>query len=275
MTGLTLINGRTDDRIESRDRGLAYGHGVFETILMVDGQLTFLDWHLERLLEGCRRLHIPDTHLSSLLRTELAALPATEAGVVKIIVTAGSGGRGYAVPQPCEPLRVIQCSELPHWPEAPAQNGVRLRWCQTRLAQQPQLAGIKHLNRLEQVLARAEWQDPAIREGLVLDTAGHVIEGTMSNLFWISGNILHTPALNACGVAGILRRWVLTVAPTLGLETRLGQYRPDALDTADELFICNSLAGIWPAVQLEQRAFEIGPHTRALQALLNKEYELC
>ena len=277
MIGSILINGQQQDRIAVNDRGLAYGQGVFETLLLTGGRLQFLDWHLERLLSGCRRLQMPLNSLEAALRQDLATLVGNgeREGVVKIIVTAGSGGRGYQLPQPLQPLRIVQRSALPTWPDAPAEKGIQTRWCQIRLARQPVLAGIKHLNRLEQVLARAEWQDPSIREGLLLDSEGCVIEGTMSNLFWVKDRVLHTPALNHCGVAGIIRRWILTVAPSLGLETRVGHYAPEVVGTADELFVCNSLAGLWPIVQLGQLRFAAGPVTRSLQALLNKEYQLC
>lgn len=277
MTGSTLINGQLQAQIAVSDRGLAYGQGVFETLLLTGGRLQFLDWHLERLLSGCRRLRMPLDALEEDLRQDLATLvgDGEREGVVKIIVTAGSGGRGYALPQPLQPLRIVQRSALPTWPDGPAEKGIQARWCQTRLAVQPALAGIKHLNRLEQVLARAEWQDPSIREGLLMDSAGRVVEGTMSNLFWVKERVLHTPTLDQCGVAGIVRRWILTVAPSLGLEARVGCYGPEAVETADELFVCNSLIGLWPVVQLEQLRFAAGPVTRALQALLNKEYHPC
>lgn len=274
MTPLTLVNGQTRDRIHSRDRGLAYGHGVFETLLLTSARAAFLDWHLERLLEGCRRLQIPTDGLEQGVRQDLAwAQTQCREGVVKIIITAGVGGRGYLLPEPMHPCRILQLSALPDWPDAPAEQGIRVRWCQTRLATQPALAGIKHLNRLEQVLARAEWRDPAIREGLLRDGDGHVIEGTLSNLCWIRGQVLYTPALQRCGVAGVMRRWVLSVAASLGLEIRIGDYTCRSVESADELFVCNSLAGLWPVVQLEQQRFAVGTYTRALQGLLKKEYE--
>ena len=275
MTQLTLINGQPQDRVDSHDRGLTYGHGVFETLLLTRGRLQFLDWHLERLLDGCSRLLIPTDALAETLQRELSGLPHHQDAVVKVMVTAGTGGRGYALPRPVRPGRIVQLSPLPSWPDAPAEGGIRARWCHTRLARQPSLAGIKHLNRLEQVLARAEWQDTSVREGILLDTAGYVVEGTMSNLFWVQGNTIHTPALDACGVAGILRRWVLSVAGSVGLELRVDSYYPQVLEDADEVFVCNSLAGLWPVVQLGSRTYVPGPVTRTLQALLNKEYDPC
>ncbi|GGB92911.1 hypothetical protein GCM10011352_18730 [Marinobacterium zhoushanense] len=147
--------------------------------------------------------------------------------------------------------------------------------CQTRLAQQPLLAGIKHLNRLEQVLARAEWNDPGIREGVVCDTGGTLIEGTMSNLFFVLDGVLCTPELTQCGVAGILRRWVLEAEECAGECVQVGRFSPQQLSQADEIFLCNSLIGIWPVIEYEGVELGIGKRTLALQSLLDKEYQGC
>lgn len=269
----TLINGKPQKQVDAGDRGLAYGQGVFETILVHSGTAQFWNWHIERLLDGCRRIGIPERHLAEQLKDELPPLP--DHGAIKIIVTRGAGGRGYAVNEPMEPTRIIQLSELPSWPDRPRERGVRVTRCETRLAHQPLLAGVKHLNRLEQVLARAEWSDPRIREGLVRDTEGNLIEGTMSNLFLVRNGRLCTPELSRCGVAGVLRRWVLAKASGSDWEIEVGKFGLEALVDADELFLCNSLIGIWPVVEYEGRAFPVGEKTRALQRALEQEYDAC
>ncbi|MBV1789901.1 aminodeoxychorismate lyase [Marinobacterium sp. D7] len=273
MTPTILINGSPQHSIEIGDRGLAYGQGVFETILIQHRQPQFWDWHLERLVEGCRRLAIPAGNLVSQLEQELPVLP--EQGVLKLTVTRGVGGRGYAVNEVIEPTRIIQLLAMPEWSDNPRQTGVRVRQCQTRLARQSLLAGIKHLNRLEQVLARAEWSDVVIREGLVCDTAGYLIEGTMSNLFFVLDGVLCTPDLTQCGVAGVLRRWVLDVTERKGEPVRVGSFTPDQLGRAEEIFLCNSLIGIWPVVEYEGVELKVGERTLALQMLLEKEYQEC
>jgi len=273
MTPITLINGTPRESIDVGDRGLAYGQGVFETILILQRQPRFWAWHLERLVEGCRRLGIPTGALADRLKQELPELP--EQGVLKLTVTRGVGGRGYAVSGEIEPTRIIQVLEMPTWPDRPAESGVRVRQCHTRLAQQPALAGIKHLNRLEQVLARAEWNTVDIREGLVCDTAGHLIEGTMSNLFFVLDGVLCTPDLSGSGVAGILRRWVLETSVHQGKPVRIGSFAPDRIRDAEEVFLCNSLIGIWPVVEYDGMAFSIGDRARMLQSLLEREYQGC
>lgn len=272
MSSVQLIDGQPAAMLSCNDRGLAYGQGLFETVQVRAGRRLFWSAHLARLLQGCRCLAIPSDGLSAALDADWAALDCCGDGVLKITVTRGTGGRGYAVTTAIKPTRIVQFSAgLP----AAEAEGVVLRWCTTALAQQPLLAGIKHLNRLEQVLARAEWQDPAIREGLVCDTSGWVIEGTMSNLFFVSGGRLCTPELSLCGVSGIIRNWVLQAAPGAGITVEVGRYRPAQVEQAEELFICNSLLDIVPVCQLDKQRFNIGPITRLLQQRLQQEYLQC
>jgi len=271
----TLINGRPATQIDIMDRALAYGHGLFETLPIIHGQPVFYPAHLQRLLRGCERLGIPHASLSEQIQADLdcLVLPDTPA-VLKIILTCGSGGRGYLAPASSSPVRILLLMPAPEYPDNPEQ-GVQVRWCKTRLARQPLLAGIKHLNRLEQVLARNEWQDPAVREGLVCDTSGWVIEGTMSNLCFIKDRRFCTPLLDQSGVEGVVRNQLLEIARTLGLETEQGRYRPEQVESADELLLCNSLIGIWPIIRLGECRYEPGPWTRQLQAALQQRMSSC
>ncbi|TCK09045.1 aminodeoxychorismate lyase [Marinobacterium mangrovicola] len=273
MTPYTLINGTPAQGIATNDRGLAYGQGVFETLLIRNNQVCFLAWHMERLLEGCHRLGIACDGLQQQLEADLTQLELPAAASLKILVTCGAGGRGYAVTEKLVPTRILTLGPLPQRDPDPAQVGAKLRWCQTTLARQPLLAGLKHLNRLEQVLARAEWTRSDIHEGLTCDTSGQVIEGTMSNLFFRIGEQWHTPSLENCGVAGILRRWVLDRISALAGEVQIGGYLPADVERADELFVCNSLIGIWPVVELADHRYKVGALSRHLQSLLEKEYD--
>src|SRR5690606_31058408 len=136
----------------------------------------------------------------------------------------------------------------------------------TRLAEQPLLAGLKHLNRLEQVLARAEWQDTRYAEGLLCDVSGRIVEGVFSNLFLVRGGVLQTPALTRCGVAGVMRAELLEYAASLGVPCAVGDYERADLLVADEIFVCNSLYGVWPVRRFAGRDWPVGPLTRTLQA---------
>ena len=249
------------------DRGLAYGDGLFETI-RVRGQLPqLLDRHLQRVENGCQRLGMPCD--ASALRTQILAFSAALGdGVAKLILTRGDGQRGYAPPQPCRPRMLLLGSPAPVYPPEHAEQGVRLYPCATRLAEQPALAGLKHLNRLEQVLARGEWQDPAFAEGLMRDTSGRIIEGVFSNLFLVCQGVLHTPALERCGVEGVMRAEIIQRAQQAGIVVQVGDITLEQLLGAGEVFVCNSLYGIWPVRQLQDHVWPVGALTRKLQGLI-------
>lgn len=250
---MILINGEPHTSIAATDRGLHYGDGVFETLAVHNNKPQFWHAHMERLQEGCLRLGIPlpDINLLEVETTELSR--GYDRAVIKIIITRGSGGRGYRAPDQPEPQRLLL---LYPWPEHRLpEEGIALRLCSTPLACNPVLAGIKHLNRLEQVIARNEWQDDAIQEGVMCNTHGLVIEGTMSNLFAIRNETLLTPDLAGCGVAGVMRKQVLTLAAELDIPSEFSHIRPDALKNMDELFVTNSIIGIWPVASYEGHVF--------------------
>jgi 4-amino-4-deoxychorismate lyase len=266
---LSLVNGSDTGCIDAVDRGHAYGDGVFETIAVHATGPRFWNRHMARLQSGCHRLGIAAVD-EAVLRKECDSLLERVAGdrnyVLKIIVTRGAGGRGYRPNTSTPPTRILQLHDWPELPPVP--NGIRATLCSLRLGNNPQLAGIKHLNRLEQVLARAEWSDPEIREGLMLDQGGRVIEGTMSNLFLVKNSVLHTPDLTRCGVAGIMRNIVLEIANEQDYATKVSDITLNEIFMADELFVCNSLIGIWPITGLDSNRYSIGPVTTGLQTYL-------
>ena len=229
---------------------------------------------MRRLQKGCQRLHMPEPDIS-VLQAEAQALIGNECrAVLKLILSRGEGGRGYGYPDPVRPVRILMRHP---WPDYPSQNwrdGVQVRFCRTTLARQPLLAGLKHLNRLEQVLARNEWQDAQIAEGLMLDEKGNVIEGTMSNVFMLQNGILHTPDLSACGVAGIMREYILELARNEGMAIRIENIGKQRLLEADEIFLSNSLIGLWPVKQLEGQRFTVGETSRSLQRRINRDAPL-
>ena len=267
-----LINGVIKKHIDVADRGFQYGDGLFETIEVRNGHAVFFERHLERLNLGCNRLNIlvPDAQL---LKSEAIALcrsVAANRAVLKIIITRGSGGRGYRPPDVAQPTRVLRLYPYPDYPEFYPKQGIVARFCTTRLGLNPGLAGIKHLNRLEQVMARSEWNDPAIQEGLMLDVNGHVIEGTATNLFYIKSHRLYTAKLDQSGVAGIMRGIIMTLSAEHGLAAVEHEFTQDELLSADEVFVCNSIIGIWPIKQIVTTRFSVGPITRSIQILLDR-----
>lgn len=266
----SLVNGVRSDQISTLDRGLLYGDGIFETIAVIDGLPQRWERHLQRLFFGATQLALPVPD-GALLRDEAERLcDSTERAVLKIILTRGVGHRGYApLPTPA-PTRILSLLPWPTYPATNASVGVDVRLCATRLACQPRLAGLKHLNRLEQVLARAEWRDD-FAEGLMLDADGHVIEGTMSNLFIAVDRLLCTPDLSRCGVAGIMRALVLEQAALQGLPVQITSLVPDDLLVADEMFITNSIIGLWPVKRFADRKYGIGDITQTIQKTLAQE----
>lgn len=265
----TWVDGQPAQFVPLADRGLAYGDGLFETMRVRQGRIALLARHLQRLQQSCQRLGLqPDwQQLQNQLDNFCQNLSDH---VCKLIVTRGDGLRGYAAPVG-QPTRIIlQASAPPQWPEQHARDGVHLFACQTRLAIQPALAGLKHLNRLEQVLARAEWQDDVHAEGLMLDSQDQVVEGVFSNLFCVRDKLLLTPLLDRCGVAGIMRGLLLDLSAEQGMQVAQQRISLPELQQADEVFMCNSLYGIWPVISLAKHHWPVGPVTRSLQHHLNE-----
>lgn len=248
------------------DRGLEFGDGLFETIAVAAGRPRLLEEHLRRLAAGCVRLAIAAPPVAS-LRAEIheaAAVPG--AGVVKLIVTRGAGGGGYAPRAGAPARRYLQALPPRVRPAEWAGHGVALRVCATRLAEQSVLAGLKHLNRLEQVLARAEWSDPAIAEGLMLDVHGRLVCGTMSNVFIVIDQEIVTPSLERAGVAGVMRGALLAAFRADGARVTERDIAPAELAAASEVFVTNSLIGAWPARSLGTARWPAGPAARRAQA---------
>ena len=264
----TLVNGEPGELIPVSDRGLLYGDGLFETIAVRDGRPQHWLRHMNRLQAGCTRLGIQPFESAQLAAEADSIIKGADTGVLKLIVTRGSAGRGYRVAETNVSTRIMQLHPWPEYPAENAEQGVKTRLCEIRLGQNPFLAGIKHLNRLEQVLARQEWIDDDIREGLLMDTDGNLVEGSMSNLFIISDGVLMTPDLSRCGVAGIMRTIILELAEQQGLDPRITPISRQALAQADEVFLSNSLIGIWPVIAMDESMYRKGNITVQLQKLL-------
>lgn len=254
-TSTWLING-TDSTIAPDDRGLAYGDGVFETMAMIDGQIRFFPKHLERLLNGCQRLGIEPPDRTQILEDVSRLSTGESRCVAKIIVTRGAGGRGYRPARDAESTRLVGIHPWPDYPVTNYREGIIVRLCETRLAENPLLAGIKHLNRLEQVMARNEWDDDRVAEGLMLDVTGRVVSGTMTNLFSVRGDTLSTPSLRRCGVAGVMRNVVMDLAVREGIEVVETDVSPEQLLGSDEVFVTNAILGIWPVREIDGYRFD-------------------
>ena len=266
-----LVNGKPGNLIGIRDRGLLYGDGVFRTLRASQGKAQHWPLHYQKLLHDCTALGIacPD---AGLLFAELNdLLKQHPEGVVKLIVTRGEGTRGYAPSAQAAPTHIWDISSLPDYPSDWAIHGIKARLCQLRLGQQPRLAGIKHLNRLENVLAAAELLD--VVEGLLMDATGNVIEGTRSNLFLVSQGTLITPDLSRCGVAGVQRDRVMDWALRQNMPLQVRDVALDEVMNADELFVVNSIMGLWPIHELEQRRWISFPVAVQIRQAWAEEFE--
>lgn len=253
-----LVNGSDQDSITGNDRGLAYGDGVFETIRLHNNKPLLLGSHLNRLALGAQRLQISLNleHLEQELEQLTFEYPAQ--GILKILVTRGTGGRGYRPPAEADTTRLLTLHPLPDY--AGTEKGINVFVCNQRLAKQPSLAGIKHLNRLEQVMASLEWPGAEFHEGLMLDTSDFVVEGTRSNIFWGEKDRLFTPALDNCGVEGVMRNYLLEKIPE---AEPIENCTLDRLLDAEEIFFCNSIFGIWPVLKIKTDTdmFSLEPNT--------------
>jgi 4-amino-4-deoxychorismate lyase len=255
---LALVNGvavaNAGAAVALDDRGLQYGDGLFETTLLRNGEVRFWSDHLARLADGCKRLGLPGPSVEA-LAADVAKITAGQSdGVIKLIVTRGRGGRGYGVDAKASSTRIVT------WhPEPAAAKSIRARWCTTRLGRNPALAGIKHLNRLEQVLARVEWNDAAIDEGLMLDTEGELICATSANVFIVNEGALYTPDLRFCGIRGVMRSKVIEAAANAGIVTHEEPLWPEDIDTASEVFLTNAVRGIRSIERIDDREWNSAP----------------
>jgi 4-amino-4-deoxychorismate lyase len=269
MSSAVLVNGQPPAdpgaAIAYNDRGLGYGDGLFETAVLRSGAVRFLSAHLLRLQEGCKRLRIEYPGDEALMADIRGICGSERDGVIKIIVTRGHGGRGY---RPAVDMRSTRIVALHPLPASSCDDGITVRWCDLRLSRNPALAGMKHLNRLEQVLAQLEWSDSSIGEGLMLDTEGELVCATASNVFIGRHDVLFTPDLRYCGVRGVMRGQVLRAAGELGIAISEEPLWPRDLDDATEVFVTSAVRGIRSVAALAGLRWEAGTLARRLTAAL-------
>ncbi len=257
----TLINGVPTGLAGVLDRGFSYGDGLFESVRFVGATAPLWSRHMQRLGADCARLLLPAPDPAVLWNEALLVARGMQHCVVRITLTGGVGKRGYARPQNVCATRVVAAFAPPQMAAAAYDHGIRARLCDLRLGEQPALAGMKTLNRLEQVLARAEWHDPDIFEGILRAADGRVISATMANVFAVIDGQLLTPALDRCGIAGVGRAEVLAT----DAHPRIAELSLEDLYTASEVFLSSSVRGIVPVRSIDTRQFMPSALTRHLQ----------
>ena len=257
-----IFRGETHlDAVPADDRGLAYGDGLFETLRVHRGEVPWWREHWSRLSLGAKRLGIPLPD-EARVREEAAALFIDGGdGVLKLLLTRGAGERGYTPPTNLVPTWIVSRHAVPE----KSSRGLRLHVCETRLASQPALAGIKHCNRLEQVLARGEAERTGADEGLMLDSAGNAIGATAANLFAFIDGRWVTPAIVDCGIAGVCRAKLLPALDAVERALTLAQ-----VEAADAVFLCNAVRGILPVARLGTREWPPHPALAAARIALSR-----
>jgi 4-amino-4-deoxychorismate lyase len=263
---VALVNGRIADAVSVRERGLHYGDGLFETIACRAGQPRWLDRHLYRLALGCERLGMPMPEVD-LLRSELQGLAAGhDAAILKLVLSRGeSQGRGYRPTGDERPTRILMRHPWP--PATPAPYRALLS--PVRLGSQPLLAGLKHLNRLEQVLAQQAARQACVDEGLQCDAEGYVVCASSANLFIAEGEGWLTPPIRDCGVAGVMRSLVLELAPRAGLAVREQRLWPAQVAESAHLTLSNVRLGLQALHWYEGRERVADPRLVRLQELID------
>jgi len=240
------INGHQTTSLSISDRAFAYGDGLFTTAKILSGKVELLSEHINRLRTGSRTLGLIDCDFNA-LTDELELLAQHyELAVLKVVISAGSGGRGYSRIGVEQPTVVIRIFDFPEHYLTWQKQGISLGISEQRLGLNPMLGGIKHLNRLEQVLLRSELDQTDFDDLLVRNVNDDIIETTCANVFWFKDGALCTSKIEGSGVAGLMRAAIIGQYP----QTNIKKATLTELLSAQEIFICNSVMGIVPVQSL-------------------------
>ena len=269
MTPIVLINGAKQSKISIFNRNSQFGDGLFETCLVENKKILFWINHFARLNRGCKQLKISKVDELVWLSDVKKALSlcSYDRCVVKLILSRGESQRGYGFKDDIKPVRAVIISELQ---KATLSNSFSLEYCQSGYDSNPKLAGIKHCNRLEQVLARAGLKSD---EGIMMDENRNVISVTQGNIYAIHGNTLITPKLDKCGVEGTRRAVILDLAKLLGIKVKVEALSVEKLGQADEVFISNSIIGIQSISQIGEISFGESPITKKIKDAFTEKKE--
>ena len=267
MTPIVLINGAKRSKTTVFNRNTQFGDGLFETCVVESKNILFWPYHIARLNKGCKKLGIAQVDESFWLSDIRKALSISRLNncVVKIILSRGESLRGYGYSDDIKPVRIVIVSE---GPKSPHSKNLTLGFCDSGYAQNPKLAGIKHCNRLEQVLAREGLEHD---EGIMLDEGGNVISVTQGNIYSIYANTLNTPRLDQCGIEGTRRTIILEIASELGLQVNVGPLSVDKLMESDEVFVSNSVMGIQSVTKIGDMSFSSNGETESIKSVFEEK----
>ncbi len=258
-----LINGAPASGYKIWNRGLHYGDGVFRTCLIYNGKVIDLEKQIEKVINDAEAVSVYFSDREILLKEAHELAQGQAQAVLKILLVRAGAARGYRT-SVANADRLLCCYPTSRYPASNWEQGIVVFRSRVKLATQPMLAGIKHLNRLEQILASREWE-PGADEGILGDDRDRPVCGTRGNLFWVKHGVLRTPALDRCGVAGLMRDKVMETASALKQPCEVAECSWESLDSAEEVFVTNSLIGLWPVRVLGAKTWTApGPVTRRL-----------
>ena len=262
-----IINGIQTSTLDANDRAIQYGDGHFTTLLVKNGQPQLWDYHLMRLQTANQRLFINPLDWAALTQQVSQQASLYSLAVLKVIITRGMGGRGYAPGSDANPTWIISVHDFPgHYPQW-QQTGIKLGVSTLYLGHQPLLAGLKSLNRLEQVLIKQQAMAMPWDDVLVCDVDGMLVESSAANLFWCRDGQWYTPDLAYCGIEGVMRNCVLDYFSAINQKVTQVRARPDILHDAEAVFVCNSLMELVPVREIDGVSYDITP-VLALQEVL-------
>ena len=274
---ISLINGEFSKHISVIDRGLSYGDGLFETMSWsyLDDEkvlgVEFWDRHIERIKQGCliTKIKLPPTEILTNYKEKIlneSFRKGIKNGILKIVITRGIGGRGYKFEKEIVPTVIFLSFPSKEINKKTLYRGVKLRFCEFPIFENSMLAGLKHLNRIDSVMARSEWEEDEFFDGVMLDNSDSIIDGTMTNLFFSKNNVLYTPIIKKSGINGIMRQVVIDNAKLFFKEVCEIEIKRRTISTFDEMFVTNSVIKILPVTHLSNKKFKI---TNATKEMIN------
>jgi len=271
MTSSIWVNGEQTDKVSVLDRGFSYGDGLFTTIKVDSGCCDLLPEHIDRLQQGLLRLSIAAIDFDILSEDLTNKANHLQNGVLKVTITRGQGKRGYSSVGCDSPTVVISASSMTSSYQAWQETGIDLGISTVTLGINPLTAGIKHLNRLEQILVKQQIDDNKWTDAVVLDCQGYVIETSMANIFLCKNNIVYTPCLSSSGVNGLMRQQVINYLDNNNIDIIEDKFKIGAIMNADEIFITNCLMGVVPVTAVNSTLLPIGKITEILSLAFNNK----
>ena len=262
MAEIVLVDGVLESEISIFNRNMQFGDGLFETCVSKGNNILFWQRHLSRLNRGCEKLNIKKIAESVWLEDIKKALSLSleKNCIIKLILSRGNSLRGYSYSEDIEPVRVVIVSEIK---KTKSKYSVSLEYASSGFHSNPKLAGIKHCNRLEQILARANMEGDEV---IMLDENQNIVSVTQGNIYFIFGNKLLTPKLDRCGVVGSRRSLILELARSINLEVDEDTISIEQAEKANEVFISNSLIGIQSVSSIGSYYLNNNPLTKEIKA---------